>query len=67
MVNDFYKRFINPSAPEKKLVAIGRIRTVLFMVISCSMAFFLQNVLDAFMILLFVGAGTGLLFLIRWF
>ena len=67
MVNDFYKRFINPSAPEKKLVFIGRVWTVLFMALACGMAFFLQSALDAFMILLSVGAGTGLLFLIRWF
>jgi SSS family solute:Na+ symporter len=67
MVNDFYKRFINKEASEKKLVQVGRIWTVLFMAIACCMAFFLKDALSAFEILLSIGAGTGLLFLLRWF
>ncbi len=67
MVNDFYKRFVNPNASEKKLVAVGRFWTVAFMVVACFMALYLKNALGAFQILLSIGAGTGLLFLLRWF
>ena len=67
MVNDFYKRFVNPKAPEKKLVLIGRIWTVGLMIAACLLALLLNNALQAFEVLLLIGAGTGLLFLLRWF
>lgn len=67
LVNDFYKRFLRKDAPEKELVLIGRISTVLIMVLASSLALFMQSALYAFNILLQIGAGTGLLFLLRWF
>ncbi len=67
IVNDFYKRFIKPEATEKELVRMGRISTFLLMVISGGLALLLSNALQAFNILLQIGAGTGLLFLLRWF
>lgn len=67
MVNDFYKRFINPDAPEKKLVMIGRISTFGLMLVSSLLALLLEHALEAFQILLLVGAGTGLIFILRWF
>ena len=67
MVNDFYKRFVKPDAPEKKLVLIGRLWTIGLMIAACFLALALQNALQAFEILLLIGAGTGLLFLLRWF
>jgi len=67
VVNDFYKRFINTDAPEKELVLVGRISTVLMMVVAALLALWLSNALQAFQILLQIGAGTGLLFILRWF
>ncbi|MFQ5447642.1 MAG: Na+:solute symporter, partial [Saprospiraceae bacterium] len=67
VVNDFYKRFIKPEASDKELVAIGRISTVLLMVFSAFLALALTNALQAFNILLQIGAGTGLIFILRWF
>ena len=67
MVNDFYKRFVNKNASEKKLVMWGRVWTVIFMILSCYVAIFLESALGAFQIILSIGAGTGLLFLLRWF
>ena len=67
VVNDFYKRFFKPEASEKKLVLLGRITTVLLMLFSCLVALLLSNALQAFAILLQIGAGTGLLFILRWF
>jgi len=67
MVNDFYRRFVNPNASEKRLVFVGRFWTVLLMIMACTLALQLSSALDAFHILLQIGAGTGLLFLLRWF
>ncbi len=67
IVNDFYKRFIDPNADDRKLVAVGRVSTLLLLILSGLFALFLQNAFQAFKILLHIGAGTGLLFLLRWF
>ncbi len=67
IVNDFYKQQINPDASEKKLVRVGRISTVLLMVFSALLALALQNALQLFEYILMFGAGTGLIFILRWF
>ncbi len=67
VVNDVYKRFVNPDAPENRLVFVGRLATMALMVSAGIFALFLESALQAFHILLSVGAGTGLLFLLRWF
>ncbi|MBA4746533.1 MAG: Na+:solute symporter [Muricauda sp.] len=67
IVYDFYKERINPKASEKRLVAVGRISTVVLMVLSATLALLLQNALQLFEILLVFGAGTGLIFILRWF
>ena len=67
MVYDFYKQQINPKASEKRLVTVGRISTVVLMVLSAILALLLQNALQLFEVLLVFGAGTGLIFILRWF
>lgn len=67
VVNDFYLRFIKPEATDKQLVAVGRISTVVLMALSAVLALALSSALDAFNILLQIGAGTGLIFILRWF
>ncbi|WP_020570015.1 sodium:solute symporter family protein [Neolewinella persica] len=67
VVHDWYQRFIKPEASEKELVSIGRISTVLLMVFAAILALALSNALQAFNILLQIGAGTGLIFILRWF
>ena len=67
IVNDFYKRFVDPQASERILVLVGRISTLLLMVVACIFALLLSNALQAFNILLQIGAGTGLIFILRWF
>lgn len=67
VVNDFYKQEINPNATEKELVNVGRISTVVLMVVSAILALFLTNALQLFDIILMFGAGTGLIFILRWF
>ncbi len=67
IVNDFYLRFLKPEATDKELVAVGRISTVGLMVLSAFLALALSSALSAFNILLQIGAGTGLIFILRWF
>ncbi len=67
VVHDFYKRFVEPEASEKKLVMVARISTVLMMIISSYFALQLQNAKQIFDIIILFGAGTGLLFILRWF
>ncbi len=67
VVNDVYVRFFKPEASEREQVWMGRISTVVLMVLACGLALLLENALQAFNILLQVGAGTGLLLLLRWF
>ncbi|MEX2511372.1 MAG: sodium:solute symporter family protein [Cyclobacteriaceae bacterium] len=67
VVNDFYARFIKPDASDKELVAVGRWSTVGLMVLAALLATLLSNALEAFHILLQIGAGTGLIFILRWF
>ena len=67
VVYDFYQRFVKPDASEKELVKVGRLSTVVLMIASALFALLLSNALEAFQILLQIGAGTGLLFIMRWF
>jgi SSS family solute:Na+ symporter len=67
IVNDFYKRFVNPHADDREQVRVGRVSTVVLMVLAAVIALLLSNALQAFNILLQIGAGTGLLFILRWF
>ena len=68
LVTDFYKRFIKTNASEKQMVLMGRISTVLLMVFTAFVALFLlNNATQAFNILLLSGAGSGAIYLLRWF
>ncbi|MCP3964937.1 MAG: Na+:solute symporter [Lentisphaerae bacterium] len=67
VVNDFYKRFIKKDASEHQMVWVGRLSTVVLMVLTTLFALQLTNAVQAFNILLSIGAGTGLLFILRWF
>jgi len=67
IVNDFYKQHIKKDASEKRLVAIGRFSTVILMVFSAVLALFLQDAMQIFKFILMFGAGTGLIFILRWF
>ena len=67
IVNDLYNRFVNKEASEASQVWVGRLATVILMVIACTLALFLENALQVFNIILQIGAGTGLIFILRWF
>jgi Na+/proline symporter len=67
VVDDFYRRFVAGDRDERHYVTVGRIATVLLTVGAALVALWLENALQAFRILLQIGAGTGLIFLLRWF
>jgi solute:Na+ symporter, SSS family len=67
LVHDFYRRFIKTDADERHYVRAGRIVTVLLFICSSALVFLLDTAKDAFDVILQVGAGTGLLYLVRWF
>jgi Na+/proline symporter len=67
LVHDLYRRFLRPGASERHLVWLSRMITAALMAISGMLVFLLSTASDAFQLLLSIGAGTGLLYLLRWF
>jgi Na+/proline symporter len=67
IVNDFYIQQINPTATEKQKVNVGRLSTVILFLASATLALLLTNALQLFDFILMFGAGTGLIFILRWF
>jgi len=66
-VHDFYQRFIAPGSSQRELVAVGRWVTALLMIVGVGFSLVLDNAKSAFDLLLSIGAGTGLIYLLRWF
>ena len=67
VVNDFYVRFMRKNASDKEQVTVGRTSTVIMMIFAGILALVLDEARDGFNLLLSIGAGTGLLFILRWF
>jgi Na+/proline symporter len=67
LVHDLYRRFLKPDASERHLVWLSRVMTAVLMVVSGATVFLLSTAGEAFHLLLSIGAGTGLIYLLRWF
>jgi len=67
LVHDLYRRFLKRDASEKHYVLMGRVVTALLMVCAASLTFALDTAKESFQLILSVGAGTGLIYLLRWF
>lgn len=67
VVDDVYRRFVRTGEDEHHYVRVGRISTIVLIVLASAVSLWLENALQAFQILLQIGAGTGLVFLLRWF
>ncbi len=67
LVSDVYKRFIQPEATEQDMVVWGRIVTILLMIVAGAVALLMDNAKQVFDYIVLVGAGTGLIFILRWF
>ncbi len=67
IVDDVYRRFVTPDATEKHYVLVARVATVVLIMLASVLSLWLENAKQAFEILLQIGAGTGLVFILRWF
>jgi len=67
LVNDFYHRFINPDSDEKQLVFAGRLFTIVSIILGGMLGLMLTSAGQAFTLLLMIGSGTGLIYILRWF
>jgi Na+/proline symporter len=67
LVHDFYRRFIKPSADERHYIVVGRLVTAGLMVVAAGLTFVLDTAQASFSLLLSIGAGTGLIYLLRWY
>jgi Na+/proline symporter len=67
LVHDLYRRFLKPGAGEKHYVAAGRVATAGLMVAAAAITYVVDTASQGFQLLLSIGAGTGLLYLLRWF
>jgi Na+/proline symporter len=67
LVDDFYRRFIRGDQPDRHYVTAARFMTFFLVAVAAVLSLWLQNAYQAFQIMLQVGAGTGLIYLLRWF
>jgi hypothetical protein len=67
VVEDWYKRFVAPDKAERHYVGIGRLATVLLAILAAFVSLSLENAFQVFNLMLQIGAGTGLIYLLRWF
>ena len=67
LVNDVYLRFLKPTADRRAQVIASRVATVVLMVLSLVVMSFLTSVEQGWKLLIGLGAGTGLVFILRWY
>lgn len=69
LVNDFYKRFVRPGASERHLTHVSRLASLLILIIGSAAAWLMRDVSvdEAWKFLAALGAGTGAVFMLRWF
>ena len=67
IVNDFYARFINKTATETQKIITGRLSMIVMMALAGLLSLVLEEAKDAFDLVIQIGAGSGLLFILRWF
>lgn len=67
LVNDLYRRFMVRTKGEKHYVSVSQVTTLLLMVLSAIVTFYMESIADAWKFLIAIGAGTGLVYLLRWF
>src|SRR5688572_15644726 len=67
LVNDLYLRFVHPGADERRLVLVSRLTTLFLMVASLVVTQFMTTIEGAWRFLLAIGAGTGLVLILRWY
>jgi Na+/proline symporter len=67
LVNDFYRRFLNRTAPERHYVAASQVATVLLTIVSATVTWYMDSIAGLWKLLIATGAGTGLVLILRWY
>ncbi|HUE82178.1 MAG TPA: sodium:solute symporter family protein [Pyrinomonadaceae bacterium] len=67
LINDFYRRFITPKASEKHLVLASRVATLVIVLLSIVVTYFMTRITQGWELVLTLGAGTGLVYILRWY
>ena len=67
LVNDFYKRFLLKGRNEKHYVTVSQVTTILIMLFSCVVTYYQDSIAGAWKFLIAIGAGTGSVYILRWF
>ena len=67
LVNDFYRRFLRPGAADRHYVLAGRVATFVTMVLSLIVTYFMNRITGGWELVLTLGAGTGLVYILRWY
>lgn len=67
LVNDLYRRFLVRQKSEKHYVLVSQLTTMSLMILSATVSFFMESIADAWKFIIAIGAGTGLVYLLRWF
>ncbi|HXS95302.1 MAG TPA: sodium:solute symporter family protein [Candidatus Limnocylindrales bacterium] len=67
IVNDFYRRFIRREASDHHYVRVSQLATILITLVSAGVTFYMNSIAGAWKLLIVTGAGTGLVYLLRWF
>ncbi len=67
LINDLYRRFLVRERGERHYVVASQLTTMLLMILSATVSFFMESIADAWKFIIAIGAGTGLVYLLRWF
>jgi SSS family solute:Na+ symporter len=67
LVNDLYRRFLKKKETEKHYVSVSQLTTVFLMICSAIVSFYMESIAQAWKFLMALGAGTGLVYILRWF
>jgi Na+/proline symporter len=67
IVNDFYRRFVHTGASERHYVLVSRLATLLTVILSIVVTFFMNRITGGWELVLTLGAGTGLVYILRWY
>jgi solute:Na+ symporter, SSS family len=67
LVNDFYRRFLKPSAPDRHYVRASQLATVFLTIVSAVITHYMDSIAGAWKLLIVTGAGTGSVLILRWY
>ena len=67
VINDFYRRFLRPQADERHHLRAAQVATILLMLLAGGVTYYLETIRGAWALLLMIGAGTGAVYLLRWY